>query len=82
VANEYGGGDNWIVGMNRYSDQRQWAPTLREAIDKAMKRNGVNVCRQCGASFRAAMDACYDAACPMKTWNDNEVRHAGPDVSK
>jgi len=24
-------------------------------------------CQQCGATFKAAIDSCYDAACPMKT---------------
>ena len=56
VAKESGGGENWIVGMNRYTDQRKWAPSLREAIDMEMMRrhapNDVNflTCPKCGGT--------------------------------
>lgn len=29
------------------------------------------ICSQCGATFQAAVEACYDAACPMKTLNNH-----------
>lgn len=42
---------------------------LRKDKELDELREAAVLCQQCGATFKAAVDACYDAACPMKQPN-------------